>query len=46
MSAAAWAVVENIVWAIIFAGCVFFLEGWAKAWAVVPIMFMNYRIRG
>lgn len=41
MSDFGWMVLENIVWAVIFAGCVFFLEGGWKWLGVLPLLFIN-----
>lgn len=37
-----WLVIENIALWIVFCFLVFALDGWAKTWAIAPLMFMNF----
>ena len=39
-----WAHIENIVLIVVFLAIIFALEGGAKAWALAPLLFMNYPI--
>jgi len=32
---------ENIVWALLFFSILWFMSGWAKAWAIVPLFFIK-----
>lgn len=40
-----WAHLENIAWAAVFAALMVWLEGGAKLWAVLPVLFVNFPIQ-
>lgn len=41
MKGLAWLVLENVFWGVVFVVLLLELTGWAKFWALAPLLMLN-----